>query len=62
MIVIEILILFFTSLFAGAALHITLVEHPVRNELPIDVAVKQFGLSYSKAMVYQLVYVQISFV
>jgi uncharacterized membrane protein len=37
------------GLFAGAALSITLVEHPARLECGIEVAVTEFGPSYRRA-------------
>jgi Domain of unknown function (DUF1772) len=37
------------GLFAGAALYITLVEHPARLECGIEVALAEFGPSYRRA-------------
>jgi hypothetical protein len=45
--------IFATGLFAGAALYINLVEHPARMECGIEVAVRQFGPSYRRASVMQ---------
>jgi uncharacterized membrane protein len=41
------------GLFAGAALYITLVEHPARIECGIDIAVAEFRPSYRRASVMQ---------
>ena len=38
-----------TGLFFGAALYISLVEHPARLEAGIDVALRQFPHSYRRA-------------
>jgi hypothetical protein len=37
------------GLFAGAALYITLVEHPARMECGVEIAVAEFGPSYRRA-------------
>lgn len=37
------------GLFAGAALYISLVEHPARLECGIEVAIVEFGPSYRRA-------------
>ena len=42
-----------TGLFAGAAVYITLVEHPARLECGMAVAVAEFGPSYRRAAVMQ---------
>ncbi len=42
-----------TSLFAGAAIYINLVEHPARLETGTAAAVKQWRLSYRRATVMQ---------
>lgn len=39
----------FAGLFAGAALYINLVEHPVRSEIPIKNAHVQWQKSYARA-------------
>ena len=38
-----------TGLFFGAALYISLVEHPARLEAGVDVALRQFPHSYRRA-------------
>jgi Anthrone oxygenase len=38
-----------TALFFGAALYISLVEHPARLEAGVDVALRQFPHSYRRA-------------
>lgn len=45
--------IFGTGLFAGAALYINVVEHPARMECGIEVAVRQFGPSYRRASLMQ---------
>ena len=54
------LILLNISLFAGAALHVNLVEQPSRNDLPINMAVHQFQTSFYRVAKYQTIYVLIS--
>jgi hypothetical protein len=41
------------GLFAGAAIYISLVEHPARLECGIELAVAEFGPSYRRAAVMQ---------
>ena len=41
------------GLFAGAALYITLVEHPARMQCGTGLAVTEFGPSYKRATVMQ---------
>jgi hypothetical protein len=41
------------SLFTGAALYISLVEHPARMECGIEVAAVEFSPSYRRASVMQ---------
>ena len=41
------------GLFAGAAVYVTVVEHPARLECGEAVAVKEFGPSYRRAAVMQ---------
>jgi len=41
------------GLFAGAAIYITLVEHPARVECGTAIALAQFGPSYRRAAVMQ---------
>jgi uncharacterized membrane protein len=45
---------FCTGLFAGAALYITVVEHPARMECGTALAVTEFGPSYRRATVMQV--------
>ena len=45
----ESLALMSTAVFFGAALYISLVEHPARLEAGVDVAVRQFPHSYRRA-------------
>jgi hypothetical protein len=42
-----------TGLFAGAALYVTLVEHPARVACGVDVAVAEFRRSYPRATALQ---------
>ncbi len=42
------------ALFAGAALYISLVEHPARRECGIELAATVFPVSYRKATVMQV--------
>jgi uncharacterized membrane protein len=46
--------LFCTSLFAGSALYITLVEHPARMECGTTLAATEFGPSYRRATLLQV--------
>lgn len=41
------------GLFAGAAIYITLVEHPARTECGAELATREFGPSYRRAAVMQ---------
>lgn len=50
---VEILSFIFTGLFAGAALYITLVEHPARMSNTLVVALAEFRPSYRRAAVMQ---------
>jgi hypothetical protein len=43
-----------SALFAGAALYITLVEHPARMSAGISVALQEFRPSYRRAAVFQI--------
>ncbi len=52
---------FCAALFAGAALYITLVEHPARMECGTALAVTQFGPSYRRATVMQASLAAVSF-
>jgi uncharacterized membrane protein len=38
-----------TGVFAGAAVYVTLVEHPARMSCGIEVAIQEFGPSYQRA-------------
>lgn len=49
----EILAFIFTGLFAGAALYISLVEHPARMANTLAVALAEFRTSYGRAAVMQ---------
>lgn len=49
----QLLATFCCALFAGAALYITLVEHPARMECGTELAATEFGLSYRRATVMQ---------
>jgi hypothetical protein len=42
-----------SGLFAGAALYVTLVEHPARVQCGTEIAVTEFGPSYHRAAVMQ---------
>src|SRR6266571_3941157 len=44
---------FTCSLFAGAAVYITLVEHPARMACGIEIAATEFSPSYRRAAVMQ---------
>jgi hypothetical protein len=52
---------FCAALFAGAALYITLVEHPARMECGTVLAATQFGPSYRRATVMQASLAALSF-
>ena len=45
---------FCTAIFAGAALYVSLVEHPARMECGPALAIAQFGPSYRRATVMQV--------
>jgi anthrone oxygenase-like protein len=49
----EIVAVLCCALFAGAALYVTLVEHPARMECGMEVAVTEFAPSYRRASVMQ---------
>ena len=49
----EIVAMLCTGLFAGAALYVTLVEHPARMECGTEPALAEFGPSYRRAAVLQ---------
>jgi hypothetical protein len=52
---------FCAALFAGAALYITLVEHPARMECGTVLAATEFGPSYRRATVMQASLAALSF-
>lgn len=41
------------GLFAGAALYINLVEHPARMRCGVDLALREWALSYPRAAIMQ---------
>jgi hypothetical protein len=49
----QLLATFCCGLFAGAALYVSLVEHPARMECGIELAVREFPASYRRAAVMQ---------
>ena len=49
----DLIALLSTGLFAGAALYVTLVEHPARLQCGLVAAVTEFGPSYRRAAVLQ---------
>lgn len=51
----EIVSLIFTGLFAGAALYVSLVEHPARMANTLEVALAEFRPSYKRAAVMQVI-------
>lgn len=51
----EILAFIFTGLFAGAALYVSLVEHPARMSLSLGAALAEFRPSYRRAAVMQVI-------
>ncbi len=51
--ILELVALLCTGLFAGAAIYITLVEHPARLECGTTLAIAEFGPSYRRAAVMQ---------
>ena len=53
--------IFCTALFAGAALYITLVEHPARMQCGTALAVTEFGPSYRRATIMQASLAAIAF-
>jgi len=52
--VLEFVAMFCTGLFAGAALYISVVEHPARMACGTALAVAEFGPSYRRATVMQV--------
>ena len=51
--ILELIALLSTGLFAGAAVYVTLVEHPARLECGLAVALAEFRPSYRRAAVMQ---------
>lgn len=51
--ILELVALLCTGLFAGAAIYISLVEHPARRECGPALAVTEFGPSYRRGAVMQ---------
>jgi len=51
----EIVSIIFTGLFAGAALYVSLVEHPARMANTLEVALAEFRPSYKRAAVMQVI-------
>jgi hypothetical protein len=51
----EFLSFIFTGLFAGAALYVSLVEHPARMSNTLGVALAEFRPSYKRAAVMQVI-------
>src|SRR5437899_1823425 len=49
----EFLATFCAALFAGAALYVSLVEHPARMECGTEIAVREFAPSYRRAALMQ---------
>jgi len=43
-----------TSVFTGAAIYITFVEHPARLECGVEIAAAEFGPSYRRAAIMQV--------
>jgi uncharacterized membrane protein len=50
----EVVAVFASTLFAGAALYINLVEHPARLSCGTELAATEFGPSYKRATVMQV--------
>ena len=51
--ILELVALLCTGLFAGAAIYVSLVEHPARLECGVGPAIAEFGPSYRRAAVMQ---------
>ena len=51
--ILELVALFCTGLFAGAAIYVSLVEHPARLECGPALAIAEFGPSYRRGAVMQ---------
>jgi anthrone oxygenase-like protein len=52
-VLLELVATFCAGLFAGAAMYVTLVEHPARLECGTELAVTEFGPSYRRAALMQ---------
>jgi len=52
-VILELIALLCTGFFAGAAIYISLVEHPARLECGPALAITEFGPSYRRAAVMQ---------
>jgi len=50
----QVVAVFASTLFAGAALYVTLVEHPARLSCGTQLAATEFGPSYKRATVMQV--------
>lgn len=57
----ELLATLCTGLFAGAALYLTIVEHPARMQCGTALAVTEFGPSYRRATVMQVFLAVVAF-
>lgn len=58
----EIIAIICTGLFAGAAIYISLVEHPARLSCGTALAVREFGPSYRRAAIMQASLAVVGFV
>jgi uncharacterized membrane protein len=58
----EFLATFCAGLFAGAALYVSLVEHPARKECGTEIAVSEFAPSYRRAALMQATLALVGFV
>ena len=58
----QLLATFCCAIFCGAAIYITLVEHPARMECGTEIAATEFGPSYRRAVVMQASLAAIGFV
>jgi hypothetical protein len=52
-VIFELLVLVSAGLFTGAALYVSLVEHPARLSCPVEVAIAEWRPSYRRATVMQ---------
>src|SRR5450432_4419658 len=44
-----------SALFAGAALYVTIIEHPARMSAGVSVALQEFRPSYRRAALFQII-------